>query len=94
MRGQVTRYGSFVEIYLSTPLAEGERRDPKGLYRKARAGELHHMTGIDDPYEPPGAPELALDGSRLSVKQLVDAVTDYLIRRGLLQDRKPTKRDS
>ena len=58
MRSMVARHGSFVEVYLSTPLAECERRDPKGLYARARAGTLHHMTGIDDPYEPPARPEL------------------------------------
>ena len=84
MRQQVTRYGSFVEIYLSTPLAECERRDPKGLYAKARAGQLHHMTGIDDPYEPPAKPELKLDGAQLGVEQLVEHVTNYLVKRRLL----------
>lgn len=56
----------FVEVFVDTPLAECERRDPKGLYAKARAGELRGMTGIDDPYEAPSAPELVLtpaDGS-------------------------------
>jgi sulfate adenylyltransferase len=84
MRRQVTRCGSFVEIYLSTPLRECEQRDPKGLYRKARAGELQHMTGIDDPYEPPAKPELKLDGARLGVEQLVERVTNYLLKRKLL----------
>jgi sulfate adenylyltransferase len=91
MRQQVTRYGNFVEIYLSTPLGECERRDPKGLYRKARAGELQHMTGIDDPYEPPTKPELQLDGAQLSVEQLVEGVTSYLVERGLLSNRKQRK---
>ena len=53
MRRMVGRYGRFLEIYLSTPLTECERRDPKGLYARARAGQLPHMTGVDDPYEPP-----------------------------------------
>jgi bifunctional enzyme CysN/CysC len=48
----------FVEVFVDTPLAECERRDPKGLYARARAGEITGMTGIDDPYEPPEAPEL------------------------------------
>lgn len=86
MRQQVTRRGSFVEIYLSTPLAECERRDPKGLYARAHAGQLPHMTGVDDPYEPPRDAELNLDGSRLSVAQLVDAVTGYLVKQGLLTE--------
>jgi adenylyl-sulfate kinase len=50
----------FVEVFVDTPLEECERRDPKGLYKLARAGELPHFTGIDDPYEPPPAPELHL----------------------------------
>jgi sulfate adenylyltransferase len=93
MRQQVTRYGSFVEVYLSTPLTECERRDPKGLYRKARTGALQHMTGIDDPYEPPTNPELKLDGAKLGVEQLVERVTTYLVERGLLR-RKEVGRDS
>jgi sulfate adenylyltransferase len=91
MRQQVTRYGTFVEIYLSTPLGECERRDPKGLYRKARSGELQHMTGIDDPYEAPTKPELKLDGAQLNVEQLVKRVTSYLVERGLLSNRKQRK---
>lgn len=86
MREQVMRCGSFVEIYLSTPLEVCERRDPKGLYARARAGKLEHMTGIDDPYEPPSNPDLALDGAQLSVEQMVKASVDHLVRRGLLRD--------
>jgi bifunctional enzyme CysN/CysC len=51
----------FVEVYMATTLAECERRDPKGLYARARSGELRGMTGIDDPYEPPAQPELVFD---------------------------------
>ena len=86
MRELVARCGRFVEIYLSTPLAVCERRDPKGLYARARAGELQHMTGVDDPYEPPRSPELALDGSKLSVEELVRAVAGYLVKQGLLRE--------
>ena len=86
MRGQVKRCGHFVEIYLSTPLEVCEQRDPKGLYARARAGKLEHMTGIDDPYEPPSNPDLALDGAQLSVEQMVKASVDYLVRCGLLRD--------
>lgn len=84
MRRRVSRWGGFVEIYLSTPLAECVRRDPKGLYARARAGELRHMTGIDDPYEPPPRPELELNGAELSVAETVAAVTGYLLKAGLL----------
>lgn len=51
----------FVEVYVATPLEECERRDVKGLYRRARAGEITQFTGVDDPYEPPLAPELVID---------------------------------
>jgi adenylyl-sulfate kinase len=64
----------FVEVFVDTPLEECERRDPKGLYAKARAGELKGMTGIDDPYEPPSRPELTLRPSEQSVDQAVAAV--------------------
>lgn len=79
MRRMVARWGSFVEIYLSTPLAECERRDPKRLYARARAGEILHMTGVDDPYEPPPRPELELNGARLSVADSVAAVIAFLL---------------
>ncbi len=51
----------FIQVYLSTPLAECERRDPKGLYRKARRGEIEHFTGVNDPYEPPARTEIVID---------------------------------
>jgi adenylylsulfate kinase-like enzyme len=54
----------FIEVYVDTPLDECERRDPKGLYARARAGDLPGFTGIDDPYEPPVTPELRVSGSR------------------------------
>lgn len=64
----------FVEIYVATPLEECERRDPKGLYARARRGEIRNFTGIDDPYEPPEHPELTLDTRALSVDQCVARV--------------------
>lgn len=64
----------FVEVFVDTPLEECERRDPKGLYAKARAGELKGMTGIDDPYEAPANPELTLRPTEQSVDQAVAAV--------------------
>ncbi len=56
------RTGDFIEVFIDTPLAICERRDPKGLYKKARAGEIKHFTGISDPYEAPDAPEIHLRG--------------------------------
>jgi adenylylsulfate kinase len=65
---------AFVEVYVSTPLEECERRDPKGLYARARRGELPHFTGLDDPYEPPTTPELTLDTGTVSPEQGVALV--------------------
>jgi adenylylsulfate kinase len=59
----------FVEVHVSTPIDECERRDVKGLYAKARRGEIREFTGISDPYEPPEAPELRIDTSRLTVDE-------------------------
>jgi bifunctional enzyme CysN/CysC len=74
----------FFEIYVSTPLADCERRDVKGLYRKARAGKLPNFTGICSPYEPPEAADLVLDGSRASPAVLAERVIDLLIQRGII----------
>jgi adenylylsulfate kinase len=68
----------FLEIFVATPLDECERRDVKGLYARARRGEISNFTGIDDPYEPPEHPELTLDTRALSVDQCVDRVLDRL----------------
>jgi adenylylsulfate kinase len=68
----------FVEIYVATPLEECERRDVKGLYARARRGEIRNFTGIDDPYEVPEHPELTLDTRALSVDQSVAAVLEHL----------------
>lgn len=66
----------FVEIYVATPLEECERRDVKGLYARARRGEIRNFTGIDDPYELPDHPELTLDTRTLSVDQCVAKVLE------------------
>jgi len=66
----------FVEIYVATPLEECERRDVKGLYARARRGEIKNFTGIDDPYEVPDQPELTLDTRALTVEQCVARVLD------------------
>ena len=68
----------FVEIYVATPLEECERRDVKGLYARARRGEIRNFTGIDDPYEAPERPELTLDTSALSVDQATAAVLEHV----------------
>lgn len=71
----------FLEVYVATPLAECERRDVKGLYAKARAGQLQNFTGISDPYEPPASPEVTLDTSKQTVAQSVDQVMERLAQR-------------
>jgi adenylylsulfate kinase len=78
------RRGDFVEVFVDTPLEICEARDPKGLYRKARAGELPNFTGIDDPYEPPLHPELTLNGAAAPPDQLAREVIDGLQRLGCL----------
>ncbi|NGP75913.1 adenylyl-sulfate kinase [Balneolaceae bacterium YR4-1] len=71
----------FVEIYISTPLEECERRDVKGLYEKARDGEITQFTGIDDPYEAPENPELEIDTTDITVDEAVERVIQYLEER-------------
>ncbi len=71
--------GEFVEIFVDTPLALAERRDVKGLYRKARAGLLQNFTGIDSPYEPPPAPEIHIDTTKLSAEEAAETVVSWLI---------------
>ena len=75
---QSGRKGDFVEVFVDTPLDICESRDPKGLYRKARAGQLKGFTGIDDPYEIPENPELCLDGSTANPAALAETVVKYL----------------
>ena len=70
--------GEFAEIHVATPLAEAERRHPKGLYRKARRGELLKFTGIDSPYEPPQAPDLRIDTAALTAEQAADLIVARL----------------
>lgn len=69
---QIIGNTAFREVWLSTPLAECERRDPKGLYRKARCGELPAFTGVTDPYEVPHRPDLALDTQVLTVSECIN----------------------
>ncbi|MEP9316695.1 adenylyl-sulfate kinase [Pseudomonas sp. LABIM340] len=76
--------GRFVEVHVSTPLSVCEDRDPKGLYRKARAGELKQFTGIDSPFEAPVAAELTIDTSKLSVEVAVDRICNYMVAAGYI----------
>jgi adenylylsulfate kinase len=76
--------GDFVEVHVSTSLETCEARDPKGLYKKARAGQIPEFTGISAPYEAPERPELVLDTGALSVEASVAALLSYLEDRGYL----------
>jgi bifunctional enzyme CysN/CysC len=84
MARELVEPGEFIEIFVDTPLAACEQRDPKGLYRKARRGELQNFTGLDSPYEPPGDPELILDALNESASDLADRIIVFMQQRGLL----------
>ena len=70
--------GEFTEIFVDTPLEVAEFRDPKGLYQKARRGEIPNFTGINSPYEAPIKPELRIETSKQSVEQAVDEIMEFL----------------
>ncbi|WP_273824003.1 MULTISPECIES: adenylyl-sulfate kinase [Pseudomonas] len=74
----------FYEIFIDTPLAVAEERDPKGLYKKARSGQLKNFTGIDSVYEVPQAPDIHIETVRMSAQQAATHVVDHLIRQGCL----------
>ena len=79
--------GDFLEVYVKAPLSVCEGRDPKGLYRKARAGEIKGFTGIDDPYEEPLAPELVVDAAAHTPDDLAAQVIGWLERAGTIPPR-------
>lgn len=74
----------FLEVFVDTPIEVCEQRDPKGLYKKARAGQITGFTGVDDPYEPPLKPELVLRTAELSVQQCVEECLNLLRSRGIV----------
>jgi adenylylsulfate kinase len=76
--------GDFIEVFVDAPLEVCEARDPKGLYRQARAGQLSGMTGVDDPYEPPDRPQLVLKTAEQSPETLADLVVQYLRTSGII----------
>lgn len=78
-------HGDFLEIYCHCPLSVCEERDVKGLYKKARAGEIAHFTGITSPYEEPEKPELTVDTDTLSLDECVESVMQLLKEREILQ---------
>jgi adenylylsulfate kinase len=75
----------FVEVHVNTPIETCEQRDPKGLYKKARSGQLKGFTGIDDPYEPPLKAELTIDATSTSPQQATLILLDYLEKQGIIR---------
>jgi bifunctional enzyme CysN/CysC len=78
MARQLLETGEFFEVFIDTPLSVAEGRDPKGLYKKARRGELTNFTGVDSPYEKPERPEVWVDTTRLTPEQAADIVLEQL----------------
>jgi adenylylsulfate kinase len=75
---------AFIEIFVDCSLAEAEQRDPKGLYKQARAGEIKNFTGIDDPYEAPNGPEIHLHTDQMTLEQEVSLIMNYLEEQGFI----------
>ncbi len=84
VRALVEQHGRFVLVYVSTPIAVCEQRDAKGLYARARAGEIRGFTGISDPYEPPGDAEIVLDTSTDHVERSADVLVQRLVELGVV----------
>ena len=76
--------GRFVEVFVDCPLEVCEKRDTKGLYKKARAGEIKEFTGISAPYEPPLNPEVTINSAELSIEECAEAVVSVLVKSGLV----------
>ncbi len=76
----------FVEVYVDCALSIAEARDPKGLYKKARAGEIRNFTGIDDPYEEPVNPEIHLKTDEMTLEEEVRIVVDYLVQNEIIKE--------
>jgi bifunctional enzyme CysN/CysC len=84
MARELVEPGEFIEVFIDTPLSLAESRDPKGLYKKARRGEIKHFTGIDSPYEQPEHAEITIDTSALSADQAADVVVRWLVKHGVV----------
>ena len=77
---QLIAPGEFFEVHIDAPLEAAEARDVKGLYKKARAGQLAHFTGIDSPYEVPLNPEIRIDTTKMTAQEAADIIIDQLLR--------------
>lgn len=80
--------GDFIEIYVKCPLEVCEKRDPKGLYKKAKLGIIKNFTGIDAPYEEPINPEIVVETDRQSIEECVNKIVDYLKKKSYIPDQK------
>lgn len=80
--------GKFIEVYVKCPLEVAEQRDPKGLYKKARAGIIQDFTGISAPYEEPENPEIVVETDRLSIEESVEKIFNYLVEAGIVPEEK------
>jgi adenylylsulfate kinase len=78
--------GEFIEIFIDCPIEECEKRDPKGLYQKARRGEIPNFTGISSPYEPPSEPEITLRSDQLEIKDAAELVVHFLREKGYFNE--------
>jgi bifunctional enzyme CysN/CysC len=86
MARELVEQGEFIEVFVNTPLAVAESRDPKGLYKKARAGEIKNFTGIDSVYEAPENPELTIDTTQDTPEDAANRIVRYLVERGSIRD--------
>ena len=84
-RDLISRYGGYIEAYMSTPVEVCESRDRKGLYKKAKAGLIQGFTGVNDPYEIPERPELIIDSTEMSPDECAQEIMLYLERQGYIK---------
>ena len=85
MAAKMLTEGEFIEVFVDTPIEICEQRDPKGLYKKARAGEIKDFTGIDSDYDIPLAPQIHLKTADLSIEQCAQQIIDYLLQHQLIE---------
>ena len=78
---RIVGYGNFVEIFVNTPIDECERRDVKGLYAKARAGEIKNFTGVSAPYEAPMVPDIEIDTTKVSVEEAAAVILEFIAKK-------------
>ena len=86
---ELVEQGEFIEIFVDTPLEVCEQRDPKGLYKKARAGIIKNFTGVSDPYQVPEAPEIQIDTQNYTPDEVVQELIDRLATMGVVQRGNP-----